>query len=83
MHNSAERLAHWILAQVGSEDILELPFQKRRLAALVGTTPENLSRNIALLRDHGVDFEGRVVRVRDRAALRALASVQSGVAGTA
>lgn len=83
VHNSAERLAHWILSQVGHEGILELPFQKRRLAALVGTTPENLSRNIALLRDHGVDFEGRVVRVRDRAALRALASVQSGAAGVA
>jgi CRP/FNR family transcriptional activator FtrB len=83
VHNSAERLAHWILTQVDTNGVLELPFQKRRLAALVGTTPENLSRNIALLRDHGVDFEGRVVKVRDRAALRALASVQSGAAGVA
>lgn len=80
VHNSTERLAHWILSEVGAEGVLELPFQKRRLAALVGTTPENLSRNIALLRGHGVEFDGRRVRVRDMDALRSLAAVESGAA---
>lgn len=73
VHNSSERLAHWILGQLDEDGTMELPFQKRRLAALVGTTPENLSRNIALLREHGVEFDGRRVVVSDIDALRALA----------
>jgi CRP/FNR family transcriptional regulator, transcriptional activator FtrB len=74
VHNSAERLAHWILNEVDEDGTLELPFQKRRLAALVGTTPENLSRNIAQLREYGVAFEGRRVVVNDIDALRSLAA---------
>ena len=36
-------------------------------------TPENLSRNFATLTQHGVEVQGRLIRVRDEDALVRLA----------
>ena len=72
LRNSAERLANWILradAQQGHRRTIELTFDKRTLASHLGMTPENLSRNLALLSKHGVKSSGRDIRIEDAAAL--------------
>jgi CRP/FNR family transcriptional regulator, transcriptional activator FtrB len=76
LRNSAERLANWILqtkAQQGSANKIELAFDKRTLASRLGMTPENLSRNLALLSKHGVKSSGRDIIVEDAAALQQFA----------
>lgn len=73
---SSERLANWILKtdrQQGGTGRVEFPFDKRTLAAQLGMTPENLSRNFALLGKHGIHSRGREVEIEDRAALLAIA----------
>ena len=62
LRTSAERLANWILradAQQGHQRCVELMFDKRTLASRLGMTPENLSRNLALLAKYGVKSSGR------------------------
>jgi len=57
LRNSAERLANWILqadAEQGNQRYIELAFDKRKLASSLGMTPENLSRNLALLAKYGM-----------------------------
>ena len=76
LRTSTERLANWILqadARNGSQGNLRLPFEKRTLAALLGTTPENLSRSFATLASHGVASEGRALVIKDRTKLQRLA----------
>lgn len=76
LRNSTERLANWVLhAHVTSDSAepIRLPFRKRTLAALLGMTPENLSRTIASLEPHGVSFKGAVIAVTDPDALRRVA----------
>jgi CRP/FNR family transcriptional activator FtrB len=51
-----------------------LPFEKRRLAAKVGCSEENLSRAFSALRPFGVVTERSVVIACDVPALRAFAS---------
>jgi CRP/FNR family transcriptional activator FtrB len=73
---TAERLANWLLREMepeGAGGRLRLPFDKRKLAAHLGTTPENLSRTFATLATHGVDAHGREIVIVDVAALKALA----------
>ena len=55
------------------EGRMRLPFDKRKLAAHLGTTPENLSRTFATLAAHGVDAHGREIVVTDMIALKELA----------
>jgi len=72
LRNSAERLANWILradARQGNQRSIELTFDKRTLASHLGMTPENLSRNLALLAKYGVKSSGRDIRIEDAAAL--------------
>jgi len=72
LRNSAERLANWILqanAQQGNHSNIALTFDKRTLASRLGMTPENLSRNLALLSKHGVKSAGRDIVIEDAAAL--------------
>jgi CRP/FNR family transcriptional activator FtrB len=72
LRNSAERLANWILqanAQQGNHSNIALTFDKRTLASRLGMTPENLSRNLALLAKHGVKSAGRDIVIEDAAAL--------------
>lgn len=76
LRTATERLANWILqtdAQNESNGRLTMPFEKRTLAALLGTTPENLSRSFATLASHGVASEGRTIVIADRSKLRRLA----------
>ncbi len=50
--------------------VLELPLSRQDLAALIGTSPESMSRNIGRVQDEGfARFEGRTVRIDDIDAL--------------
>lgn len=70
LRTGAERLAAWLLHNAGGLDgRVELPFDKRTLASCLGMTPENLSRNLALLAKHGVRSLGRDLVVEDASAL--------------
>jgi CRP/FNR family transcriptional regulator, transcriptional activator FtrB len=73
LRTSAERLANWILEvdrQQGGSGRIVLPHDKRTLASRLGMTPENLSRNLASLMDHGVASGGREITITDREALQ-------------
>ncbi|MDE2364248.1 MAG: helix-turn-helix domain-containing protein [Hyphomicrobiales bacterium] len=70
---TAERLANWLLREMEPDGRMRLPFDKRKLAAHLGTTPENLSRTFAVLAQHGVDARGREIVVTDMIALKELA----------
>lgn len=62
--SSVERLANWILAEA-QKDVHQgnvvIPFDRGTLASHIGTTRENLSRNLAYLTDHGVRIRGREI----------------------
>ncbi|MCB1488937.1 MAG: helix-turn-helix domain-containing protein [Bauldia sp.] len=76
LSTSIERLANWILVQEerrGGRGGFRLPYDKRTLAAHLGMTPENLSRNFAALSEHGVAVQGREVVVSDLEKLAAFA----------
>jgi CRP/FNR family transcriptional activator FtrB len=73
LRTSAERLANWILEvdrQQGGSGRILLPHDKRTLASRLGMTPENLSRSLANLSEHGVVSSGREIVVADREALQ-------------
>ena len=73
LRTSAERLANWILEidrQQGSNGRVLLPHDKRTLASRLGMTPENLSRSLANLSEHGVMGSGREIVLADREALQ-------------
>ncbi len=76
LRTSTERLANWMLQidhEVGGEGSFRLPYDKRKLASKLGTTPENLSRNLAALAAHGVSVRGREIFLKDKKKLAALA----------
>lgn len=76
LRTSTERLANWILqadAEQAHNHTIELAFDKRTLASHLGMTPENLSRNFALLEKHGVSRSGKSITVEDPEALRRFA----------
>ncbi|MCC7427378.1 MAG: cyclic nucleotide-binding domain-containing protein [Alphaproteobacteria bacterium] len=71
--NKLERLISWILTmhrEVWPSDEIALPFGKAQLAARLGIEPATLSRMFARLGEHGVEVRGRILKVRDIAALR-------------
>ena len=73
LRNSAERLANWILEfdrQQGAHGHIRLGHDKRTLASRLGMTPENLSRNLASLAEHGISSSGREIVISDYEALR-------------
>ena len=66
--SSVERLANWILSEAGRnhrQKNIVIPFDRGTLAAHIGTTRENLSRNLAALEDHGVEIRGREIVIHD------------------
>ncbi|RME63798.1 MAG: transcriptional regulator [Alphaproteobacteria bacterium] len=66
LRTAVERLANYILREhekQGGDGELHLRSDKRTLAALLGMTPENLSRAFNTLRPYGVAVDGRSVRV--------------------
>ena len=84
LRTSAERLANWILqadAQQGNRHSVELAFDKRKLASRLGMTPENLSRNLALLAKYGVKSSGRDILIEDATALQDFAKPNALIDG--
>ncbi|MDZ4137192.1 MAG: cyclic nucleotide-binding domain-containing protein [Paracoccaceae bacterium] len=76
LRSSVERLANYILRQhgaAGQPPEFDLAIEKRRLASILGMTPENLSRSIRALQPYGVGIEGSLVRIADPADLIRLA----------
>lgn len=76
LRTGAERLGAYLLrlqAEAGGGEEVRLPVDKRTVAALLGMTPENLSRAFSALGDHGVEVSGRSIRIVDAAALEGLA----------
>jgi CRP/FNR family transcriptional regulator, transcriptional activator FtrB len=75
-----QRLAGWLLrasAQFGESGRFTIPFDKRTLASRLGMTPENLSRNLKALSDHGVFIRGRNVILENPAALATIAQAKA------
>lgn len=76
LRSSLERLANYLLRRqkrAGGEAAFELDFEKRRLASVLGMTPENLSRAFKGLRPYGVAVEGTRVAIGDQADLERFA----------
>ena len=77
--SSVERLANWILAEanknVATEAII-IPFDRGTLASHIGTTRENLSRNLAQLTEHGIRIRGREIVIDRQKLLEAFARPQ-------
>ena len=69
LRTSLERLANYLLRQQkcsnGSASF-ELWTEKRRLASMLGMTPENLSRAFKGLQAYGVQVEGNRVTIHDQ-----------------
>ncbi len=76
LRTAVERLANHLLrldAEQGGHSVVELPYDKRTLASLLGMTPENLSRGFATLRPYGVEVNGGSIRLTKPDDLRRLA----------
>ena len=76
LRSSVERLASWVLQtdrRNGGSGRVPLAYEKRTLASLLGMTPENLSRNLAILSEHGLATEGRHFTITDRGRLERFA----------
>lgn len=68
LRSGVERLAAYLFRQSrdnGGETCITLPLDKRTLAALLGMTPENLSRAFSTLRSYGVTVEGPTIVLSD------------------
>lgn len=69
LRTSLERLANYLLVQqsgAGGGPSFELTMEKRRLASLLGMTPENLSRAFKALLPYGVQVNGNDITISDR-----------------
>ena len=72
LRTSPERLANYLLraqARADRQPEFELGFEKRRLASVLGMTPEHLSRAFKGLQPHGVIASGTKIRIADQAKL--------------
>lgn len=77
--SSIERLANWILTEArrdSTQESIVIPFDRGTLASHIGTTRENLSRNLALLTEHGVRIRGREIVMDRKDLLEAFARPQ-------
>ena len=73
LRTSVERLANWIFEadrQQGGQGRIILTHDKRTLSSRLGMTPENFSRSMSYLQDHGVAGSGREIIITDFEALR-------------
>jgi CRP/FNR family transcriptional activator FtrB len=73
LRTSIQRLGCHLLALAnnnGNGGVIELPHDKRLIAARLGMTPESLSRAFSALRKLGVEVHGHHVRLTDVARLR-------------
>ena len=72
LRSSLERLANYILRlqkRAGGAAEFELEFEKRRVASVLGMTPENLSRAFKGLQPYGVTVDGARITISDQADL--------------
>jgi len=76
LRSSLERLANYLIRshlRAGAALEFDLQMEKRRLASLLGMTPENLSRAIKALRPYGAHIDGSVVHITNLDDLHKLA----------
>jgi CRP/FNR family transcriptional regulator, transcriptional activator FtrB len=76
LRTSLERLANYLLRyqkRAGGAAAFDLDFEKRRLASVLGMTPENLSRAFKGLQPYGVTVEGTRIAIGDQADLERFA----------
>ncbi|MDG3039889.1 helix-turn-helix domain-containing protein [Roseicyclus marinus] len=76
LRTSLERLANYLLRQqrhAGGGSVFELEFEKRRLASVLGMTPENLSRAFKGLQPYGVTVAGTRITIEDHNELKRFA----------
>lgn len=76
LRSSLERLANYTLRlqrRAGGSAAFDLDFEKRRLASLLGMTPENLSRAFKGLQPYGINVEGARITIGDQADLERFA----------
>jgi CRP/FNR family transcriptional regulator, transcriptional activator FtrB len=76
LRTSLERLANYLLRKqrhAGGQSNFELDFEKRRLASILGMTPENLSRAFKGLQPYGVSVEGNRIAIGNQADLERFA----------
>ena len=76
LRTGVERLANMLLrlhAEQAGNGTVTLPCDKRTLAALLGMTPENLSRAFGTLKPYGVVVEGLDIRLSKLEDLQTLA----------
>ena len=76
LRTSLERLANCLLREwetAGGKAEFELTTEKRRLASLLGMTPENLSRAFKSLQAYGVSVDGAKITISDPEDLRRFA----------
>lgn len=70
LRTSLERLANYLLRQqrkAGGAASFELAYEKRRLASVLGMTPENLSRAFRGLQPYGVQVDGNRITIVNQA----------------
>lgn len=76
LRTSLERLANYLLRQqkhIGGGPEFELDSEKRRLASVLGMTPENLSRAFKALQPYGVTVDGARITIANQADLERFA----------
>ncbi len=76
LRTSLERLANYLLRKqkhAGGQPVFDLDFEKRRLASVLGMTPENLSRAFKGLQPYGVSVEGNRIMISNQADLERFA----------
>lgn len=72
LRTSLERLANYLLrrqTRAGGGSVFELEYEKRRLASILGMTPENLSRAFKGLQPYGVTVNGTRITINDQSDL--------------
>jgi CRP/FNR family transcriptional regulator, transcriptional activator FtrB len=77
--SSVQRLSNWILTEANKDaatDAIVIPFDRGTLASHIGTTRENLSRNLAQLTEHGVRIRGREIIIDHKELLENFARPQ-------
>ncbi|MEX0971096.1 MAG: cyclic nucleotide-binding domain-containing protein [Paracoccaceae bacterium] len=77
LRTSLERLANYLLKHqrhAGGGSVFELDCEKRRLASVLGMTPENLSRAFKGLQPYGITVNGTRITIAKQADLERFAN---------
>jgi CRP/FNR family transcriptional activator FtrB len=81
LRSCTERLAGWLVAESARQSAASftIPFEKRVLAALLGMSPENLSRGFNSLAAHGATIKGNVVELESIEAIEGFAQPTTAI----